>query len=177
MKQIILALVCAVIAAGVAYWILGTAPAPVPSEESSAVSVSTEVSAPVAAAPSATATAASVSTNVLEEFARKTESVFATLPRISELRALPAEQVHTTPAALINAGAAIGEVAEAIEKNPALAPQGIAFYGKCARAGDISVSVRAVCLHDLRSLSLAAGGAADESGITPDVLKAAELLK
>jgi hypothetical protein len=144
--------------------------------------MSTEISAPPPAGTPAVvtytvgSTAVSVSSDVHESFAQKTEAAMAAIPTTSDLRALPAKDIHHTPKTLVDAAVSIGEVADAIEKDPSLAPQGIEFYGKCARKDGSSISARAVCLSNLRELARKTGATADESGIEPDVVRSADRL-
>ncbi len=105
------------------------------------------------------------------DFGQRLEKAQASLPTLDKVRALPSEEKHGTPKALIEAGAEIGDIAEAIEKNPTLAPQGMEFYGKCVKRNDLATAVRAVCLSGLRALAKQSGIAADETGVPPNVSK------
>lgn len=91
------------------------------------------------------------------------------LPTMAELRKLPAVALHRTPAPVMKANAAIGQVAEAIEREPARAGEGLAFYGDCARRADVATSVRALCLTKMRQLSKTSGLPAVEDGIAAEV--------
>jgi hypothetical protein len=194
MTKLLVAAAAALAAGGLAYWILSAAPKGGPG---SSVSLSTETSAPApraAPVPAATATAAGLATAVAtetsasspaapaalpltpEEFSRRAESVLASLPTLDQLHALSAEELHRTPRAVLDAGAAIGDLAEAVAKNPSLAPEALGFYGKCARRENASTSVRAACLSDLRELSRRQGTPADETGIPSSVTKLADKL-
>jgi hypothetical protein len=104
---------------------------------------------------------------------QKTQAGLPTREQIAKLK--PSEQ-HKTPVALFEAGTEIGKVAEAIEKDPSLAPQGIDFYGKCARRKELSTSVRALCLGNLRDLARDANLAANEEGVDPKIKALADKL-
>jgi len=164
MKKLLFASVVALAAAAAVYQF---APG---KTENVAVSVSTETSAPANVEAPHTVNATST-------FARRAEEVQASLPTLDKIKSLTEEEVHSTPTSVMEAGLKLGELAEAIEKDPSLAPEGIAFYGKCARRGDISSSVRALCLSDLRDLSKKRGQAADESGIPAEITRMAAVLK
>ena len=99
------------------------------------------------------------------------------LPTLDKIRALEPEEKHSTPVAVIQAGSDIGELAEAIEKNPTLAAGGLDFYDKCARRSELSTPVRALCLSDLRELGKKHGLPPDESGIPENVVKMADVMK
>jgi len=106
-----------------------------------------------------------------EKFQQKLKAAQETMPTSEQLAELPEEQVHGTPQPLIQASIQIGEIAEAIAKNPALGEQGMEFYGNCARRRELAVSVRAHCLHNLRALGQKRGEEPDENGIAAGVLK------
>lgn len=86
-------------------------------------------------------------------FQNKLDEISAGLPRVSELRALPEEEVHHTPNALLEAGEKMGEVAEALDANPALLPQAVAFYRDCAKGLETATSVRALCYYHWNRLT------------------------
>lgn len=91
------------------------------------------------------------------------------LPTTAELRKLPHEALHRMPAPVLKANAALGQVAEALEREPARAGEGLAFYGECARRAEVATSVRALCLTKMRQLSGSSGLPAVEDGIAADV--------
>lgn len=106
-------------------------------------------------------------------FTRRLRAIEAALPTTARIRALPPAEKHGTPAIVVQAGSELGAVAEAIERNPELAPQGALFYGNCARRREISLSIRSVCLASLRELAGSTGAAPDESGMDPRVVRLA----
>ncbi len=67
-----------------------------------------------------------------------------------ELRQLDAHAAHRFPKPLMRSAAALGRVAEAVKKNPALASTALEFYAECALSNALAQSVRALCLarHD-----------------------------
>ncbi|MGZ3651590.1 MAG: hypothetical protein ACXVB9_15440 [Bdellovibrionota bacterium] len=166
MKKLLFASVVALAAAAAVYQF---APGNV---ENAATSVSTDVSKPANVEAPHTVNSTTTST-----FAKRAEEVQASLPTLDKIKTLSAEEVHSTPVAVLEAGLKLGELAETIEKDPTLAPEGIAFYGKCARRSDISSSIRALCLSDLRELSKKQGLTADESGIPAEIARKTDVLK
>ncbi len=98
------------------------------------------------------------------------------LPTQAQLGKLRPKETHNTPALLFKAGTEIGKVAEAIEKDPSLAPQGMDFYAKCARRADLSTSVRALCLGNMRDLGRDRNIAFDEEGVDPKIKSLADKL-
>jgi|GEM_PF-6139598 len=110
------------------------------------------------------------------DFQQTLEKTQAGLPTRADISKLKPSEQHKTPAALFAAGTEIGKVAEAIEKDPTLAPQGIQFYGTCARRSELSTSVRALCLGNLRDLAKASGAPVDEEGVSPEIRQLADKL-
>jgi hypothetical protein len=162
-KRTLFALAAALLVAGAVFLVLNmndpVAPDTVAPAEAIAVPVPT---APLAVAPPAAD---------LAEFQKKLDSTQDALPSSEKIETLPSEEVHNTPQLLIDASFQIGELAEAIAKNPALGAQGMDFYGKCARRGELAISVRAHCLHNMRELSKKQNQPASEAGISESVQK------
>jgi len=109
-------------------------------------------------------------------FEETINNALASLPTIAQLRELRSSELHRTPKAVVRAGDQIGLIAEAIEKNPALAPQGMAFYGKCARKNEISSAIRALCLGNLRDLARNSGAELNEIGVSEEIRRLADKL-
>jgi hypothetical protein len=185
MKKLFFALAAGVIAAGLAY--VGMSARPMPPSSATDVSVAPAVSPPTSTATTVTSLSTSVSTSTApasppltpEQFRERAQLVLDGLPKIAELRALPASETqHGTPRPVLEAGAAIGEIADAIDRNPALAPEGLEFYGKCAHGADLSLSARALCLANQRELARKQGEEpASEEGIPAAVTGLADKLR
>jgi hypothetical protein len=159
-KRTLFALAAALIVASAVFLVLNQRDPVAPETPATPVVV-----APIAAAPVVVA-----STPEQTEFQKKADSAQESLPTSEKIQALSPEEVHNTPQPLIDASLQIGELAEAISRNPALGAQGMDFYGKCARRGELAVSVRAHCLHNLRALGKSRNEAANEQGISEGVL-------
>ncbi len=69
----------------------------------------------------------------------------ARLPEQGAFNKNSSEDVHAPPKALADAALALGEVAEAVSKDPALVPRAREFYSECA-LGNHPNTVRAFCL-------------------------------
>ena len=149
--------------------------APLPGEVETSASTSTTASAVAAAAkrtelpPAPPAPISSSAPPPPTELSAALDEASRSLPTMAELRKLPAGALHRTPAPVMKANAAIGQVAEALEREPARAGEGLAFYGDCARRADVATSVRALCLTKMRQLSKSSGLPAVEDGIAADV--------
>lgn len=141
-----------------------------------ATGTSTTTQTTVAAPTAVPAPAAPMPVETPVPFQQTLEKTQAALPTREQISKLKPSEQHKTPVALINAGTEIGKVAEAIEKDPSLAPQGIDFYGKCARRSELSTSIRALCLGNLRDLGKATGSAIDEEGVSPEIRRLADKL-
>jgi hypothetical protein len=144
-------------------------------EQPAAVAVSTATNSisPVATAGTVGTTQTEMNSEVFQHLA---DTILNGLPTTEDLQALPTEETHRTPKPLIAAGEEVGEIVEAIQKNPALAPQGIDFYQKCARKAELATSARALCLANMRELVRDKGGNGDETGIDADIQKLADKL-
>ena len=73
------------------------------------------------------------------------------LPMLADLKSIPADEAHSTPARIIEAGAALGELEEYLEKKPEEFMAASRFFSDCASGAELPPSVRAMCLHSLRN--------------------------
>ncbi len=73
------------------------------------------------------------------------------LPMLVDLKSIPADEAHSTPARIIEAGAALGELEEYLEKKPEEFMAASRFFSDCATGEELPPSVRAMCLHSLRN--------------------------
>jgi hypothetical protein len=73
------------------------------------------------------------------------------LPTLVDLKSIPADEAHSTPARIIEAGAALGELEEYLEKKPEEFMAASRFFSDCASGAELPASVRAMCLHSLRN--------------------------
>ncbi|MFN7728525.1 MAG: hypothetical protein ACK5P7_05170 [Bdellovibrio sp.] len=115
----------------------------------------------------------------LFEFKTYTKGVLNEMPRIEDLRELPASELHGTPRVIRQAAVQLAVVADMINKNAALKPEALSFYQKCSLQIDFTTAVRALCLN--RALRLYAElhkavWAFDPSQIPPQVLELSKRL-
>lgn len=65
--------------------------------------------------------------------------------------------LHKPPPELTDVGAEIGSIEELLDKNGKLIKEGLRFYRKCALNEGLLTSVRALCLHNLKTRAEEAG--------------------
>jgi hypothetical protein len=119
-----------------------------------------------------------------EDFEKVAARALDAIPTKDKLRSLSAEEVHHTPAVMIEAASELGEVAEALEANMKQAENnpselakvisaGIAFYSDCASGEERPESIRALCYSHYRELREKAGDAetAEEAANVPEQVK------
>lgn len=73
----------------------------------------------------------------------------ASLPRRNQLRQSTPEEVHGTPASVVQAGRALGQLAEHLHTHPEAVSQSLGFYLECAGDREGVSSVRALCYGNL----------------------------
>jgi hypothetical protein len=64
---------------------------------------------------------------------------------------LPEDEAHGTPARIIEAGAALGDLEEFLERKPEEFQSASRFFSECAAGQEVPPSIRAMCLHSLRN--------------------------
>ncbi len=85
------------------------------------------------------------------ELSQEIGKVKRALPTLGDLQDLPSDEAHSTPARIIEAGAALGELEEFLERRPEEFPSASRFFSECAAGSELPPSVRAMCLHSLRN--------------------------
>ena len=71
------------------------------------------------------------------------------LPKLSDIRKLPAGALHHTPAAIILAGKNLGVIKEVLKIHHSYSREAAPFYQKCAKDLESLIPVRAICLTNL----------------------------
>jgi hypothetical protein len=81
-----------------------------------------------------------------ERFDQLTREVIDQLPQKESLRGLGFDKIHYTPTTVLEAGRALGLVAEAWHQSPELKKPAGEFYRDCALDARLTDSVRILCL-------------------------------
>jgi hypothetical protein len=116
----------------------------------------------------------------LQSFRDLTVSAQEKLPTLSQIRKLPAEDVHHTPELLRAAGLILSQVAQALHDNENLASEAASFYEVCYSREDLPSSIRGLCLADHRNIRLKWGDRAEwtshEAQQPAEILRLAEAI-
>ena len=88
----------------------------------------------------------------IEEFRALAKKVAKELPTKEQMQSLSAEEAHGTPKPIMEAGNQLGDIAEALDKNPDLSKDGFSFYEGCSKSGKRPDSVRALCYANYKKL-------------------------
>ena len=142
------------------------------------------VTRPVENNPAAVQTAPDVSSNgagptlvpqirTVGEFTQMSAEVLRALPQLSKLKGLTEDAVHNIPSIIRDAGAALGQVAQVVNDNPAFEAPAVDFYNECASQSDGVNSIRALCFAHLKQLSAKHGLPLDENKFPPSVRRLA----
>lgn len=111
------------------------------------------VQSPPQAAPSPVAKAS----DDAMAFSRQLTETWNTMPRVESLKHYDERQVHHAPAEVYEAGGKIGAISAKVHENPALVPQAMDFFDRCARDRSFLQSSRVLCFRNLKFWSNATG--------------------
>jgi hypothetical protein len=141
-------LVLAVLIAGALAVLRGQLSPQVATRSASAPAASTKASEEAAPTPGATPSASAAvndtpNAETLEEMIRTGMSQLATQ---DDVRKAVTENPHGVPQELIRSGVLLGQIAEAVSKNPVLEARAVEFYSECATSSHLAHSIRALCL-------------------------------
>lgn len=92
-----------------------------------------------------------------KDFIEMAQRILRELPTREDLKSLSPQEVHRSPQILMDAGLALGQVAERLDQNSELIHEALGFYQDCAGNAELPSSVRALCFSNLESRSKAAG--------------------
>ena len=84
-----------------------------------------------------------------ESFKSLLAEVELRMPKLADIKKLPAEALHRTPEPILEAGKDMGLIKEIITRHEAYAPLAIGFYDNCAKSEERPTPVRALCLTNL----------------------------
>ena len=87
-----------------------------------------------------------------EDFKGVLEDIELRLPKISDIKKIPAEALHRTPEALIVAGKNLGFIKEIINTHSSFEKSASGFYENCAKNEVRPTPVRALCLTNLSEI-------------------------
>lgn len=88
------------------------------------------------------------------EFASFLEATMRRLPTADDAKKLTAKEAHGHPKVVTAAAAELGALAEKLERDPSLRPQGLGFYQGCAQNVQVFRSVRALCFNRAQLLHM-----------------------
>lgn len=105
---------------------------------------------PVAAAVGTSSASSSEVKNVIivkdaEKPASKKIETIDKLPTVESLRKLTEDEIHHTPAAIIEGGKLIGRMIEQAHRDPALREETVKVLHECAQSENVATAIRAVC--------------------------------
>ena len=89
-------------------------------------------------------------------FRERATSVLKDFPK-QEILSEKNRDLHGPPRELGDAAAEIGTIEDLLDKNPELAREGLRFYRKCALKESLLTSLRALCLHNLKTRAKKSG--------------------
>jgi hypothetical protein len=84
-----------------------------------------------------------------EEFIELVKATELRLPKVSDLKQLPAGALHTTPAPVMQAGKDLGLLKEIIKVHESYERDTVGLYDRCANNITRPIAVRALCLTNL----------------------------
>lgn len=89
-------------------------------------------------------------------FRERADKVLADFPEKQILKN-PDRDLHRPPPELADAGAELGAIEDLLDDYPHLVKEGLRFYRKCALKDELLTSLRALCLHNLKTRAKKAG--------------------
>lgn len=84
-----------------------------------------------------------------EQFAALLKDMEIRLPKLSDIKSLPAGALHRTPPVILEAGRELGLIKEILKIHESYERVAAPFYKNCAKKDDGTTPVRALCLTNL----------------------------
>lgn len=119
-----------------------------------------------------------------EEIVRMTESEFKTvlidierkLPKKTDLKKIPAEALHQTPPAIIEAGRNLGLIKEIIKVHKNYETFALDFYQDCSKNDETPTTVRAICLTNLIVINQLNGNKFNTNGYPKEIVDLSKIV-
>lgn len=84
-----------------------------------------------------------------EQFSNLLKDIQSRLPKLSDIKSLPAGALHRTPTIIIEAGRDLGLIKEILKIHESYEKSAVPFYKTCAKNNEGTTPVRALCLTNL----------------------------
>ena len=98
------------------------------------------------------------------------------LPTIADIKKLPSEAVHHTPAIIMQAGRDLGYIKEILKVHPSYEIEANVFYEKCAKTKEFPKSVKALCLTNLIEIKKKNGEILNLNNYPNDIVELSKLI-
>jgi hypothetical protein len=98
----------------------------------------------------------------VEEFRTLTAKVAQALPTKESVKGLSEQEAHNMPKPIAEAGAQLGQIAQAVSQEPSLGQEAYSFYEKCSASAQYLDAVRALCFSNYKEMGTKLGLAVRE---------------
>jgi hypothetical protein len=160
------------------YFLSGSAKQPAAAESEGAIPSPAAITSPApAVTPSAAPVESGAPAPTRAELQRMMSEVEKSLSAKAQLKKLTTEQVHHTPEMIRAAGLQLGRIADALSRDPSLAPDAVPFYEKCAKNEGYPNTVRALCWSDYERIANGLRLPVNAEGVPANVRELADQVK
>jgi hypothetical protein len=98
------------------------------------------------------------------------------LPKLSDIKKIPPQALHRTPAPVLQAGRDLGLIKEIINVHEKFESKTISFYDECSKNNERPVPVRALCLTNLIITKKKLGLKFNRQEYEPEILDLAKMV-
>jgi len=112
----------------------------------------------------------------IEEFENLLIEVEAKLPKLSDIKKIPPEALHQTPAPVLQAGKELGLIKEVLKLHESYEEKAGVFYQACALNNQRPTPVRALCLTNLNEIKKKNGEKINKSMFSKEIIDLASMV-
>ncbi len=111
-----------------------------------------------------------------DQFENLLKEIEMRLPKLSDIKKIPAEALHRTPAPVLQAGKELGLIKEVLKLHESYDQKAGLFYQTCAMNTESPTPVRALCLTNLVEIKRKNGEKIDKKLYSKEILELAKMV-
>lgn len=117
-----------------------------------------------------------IQTMTEDQFSHLLKEVASRLPKLSDIKKIPIEALHHTPAPVLQAGKELGLIKEVIKIHESYEDLAAGFYQKCALNNESPTPVRALCLTNLVEIKRKKGESINKKIFSKEIIELSKMV-
>lgn len=117
-----------------------------------------------------------IQTMTEDQFSNLLKEVASRLPKLSDIKKIPIEALHHTPAPVLQAGKELGLIKEVLKIHESYENLAVGFYQTCALNKESPTPVRALCLTNLVEIKRKKGETINKKLFSKEIIELSKMV-